>query len=234
MTQPPAAPREAWTPGRMRFQLDPVVEPYVLAHAGGYAPHGAALAAATEALGEPAVMMLAKEQYALFRFLAAHLGWRRVLDLGTFTGLSALAFAEGMGPAGRVLTVDRDPQWLPLARRHWAAAGCAERIEARTGEVLGVLAHLAGDPAARFDAVFVDVDKAHVGVYFEMTLNLLAAGGLIMIDNVLWHGWVQDPSRHDADTAGMRAFNDHVASDARVESVMLPIADGMTMIRRRA
>jgi predicted O-methyltransferase YrrM len=217
----------------MCFQLDPALEPYVLEHGGGFRPHGAELAAATEALGEPAVMMLAKEQYALFRFLATHLRCRRALDLGTFTGLSALAFAEGVGSEGRVVTVDRDPTWLDIARSHWRAAGCETRIDARVGEAIDVLAQLAGEPDQRFDIAFIDIDKARVSEYVEMTLGILNPGGLVMVDNVLWHGWVLDPARDDADTAGMRRFNDAITSDPRVETVLLPIADGMTLIRRR-
>ncbi len=217
----------------MCFQLDPALEPYVLERGGGYRPHGAALAAATEALGEPAVMMLAKEQYALFRFFAAHLACRRALDLGTFTGLSALAFAEGMGPEGRVVTVDRDASWLDIAKSHWRAAGCESRIDFRVGEAVDVLKQLAAEPEQRFDIAFIDLDKAHIGEYVELTLRLLDPGGLLMVDNVLWHGWVLDPARDDADTVGMRRFNDAVTRDPRLDAVLLPIADGMTMIRRR-
>lgn len=233
MAQAPSSPSRAWTPGRMRFQLDAALEPYVLEHAGGYRPHGAALAAATEALGEPAVMMLAKEQYALFRFLSAHMHCRRALDLGTFTGLSALAFAEGMGAGGRVVTVDRDASWLDMARSHWRAADCEPRIDFRAGEAVRVLDQLAGEPDQRFDIAFIDLDKAHIAEYVEKTLRLTNPGGLVIVDNVMWHGWVLDPERDDPDTAGMRRFNDAIARDPRVETVMLPIADGMTLIRRR-
>src|SRR5690606_10220249 len=124
------APKPAWTPGRMAFALPPDVETYLLARSSSYTAHGHALFAETAKLGDPAVMMLAREQYALFRFLAAHLRWRRVLDIGTFTGLSAQAFAEGVGPDGQVVTIDRDDAWLDIARQHWSAAGVGERIEA--------------------------------------------------------------------------------------------------------
>jgi predicted O-methyltransferase YrrM len=218
----------------MCFQLDPALEPYVLERGGGFRPHGAALAAATEALGEPAVMMLAKEQYALFRFFAAHLRCRRALDLGTFTGLSALAFAEGMGPDGQVVTVDRDPAWLDIARAHWRAAGCEHRIEMRVGEAIEVLERLLEESEQRFDIAFIDIDKARVGEYVDLTLRLLSPGGLVMVDNVMWHGWVLDPARDDPDTSGMRRFNDAITRDPRVDAVVLPIADGMTLVRRRA
>lgn len=234
MTQPPTTPERAWTPGRMCFQLAPELEPYVLERGSGFHPHGAALAAATEALGEPAVMMLAKEQYALFRFLAAQLCCRRALDLGTFTGLSALAFAEGVGPEGRVTTVDRDPAWLDIARSHWRGADCEARIEIRVGEAIEVLEKLERDPGARFDIAFIDLDKARVGEYVEKTMRLMNPRGLLMVDNVMWHGWVLDSARDDPDTSGMRRFNETIGRDPRFEAVLLPIADGMTLIRRRS
>lgn len=224
---------KTWTPGRMMFQLDARVESYVLSHSVGYGPAGTALADETAALGDPAVMMLGKEQYPLFRFLAGHLGCRRALDVGTFTGLSALAFADGMGPGGRVTTIDRHPGWIEIARRHWAAAGVDDRIEVRIGEAIDVLRELAAAADQRFDIVFIDVDKARVGQYFDHALAVLAPRGLIIVDNALWHGWVLDDDRADADTEGMRRFNDRIAADPRFEVALLPIADGMALIRRR-
>jgi caffeoyl-CoA O-methyltransferase len=224
--------RRDWTLGRMCFQLDERVEPYVLSCSSGYGPAARALARATEALGDPAVMMLGKEQYGLFRMLAALMRCRRALDVGTFTGMSALAFAEGMGPDGRVVTIDRDPRWLPIAQRHWTAAGAASRIEAQLGEA-DVLMRALRTAGAQFDIVFVDVDKARVGEYVELALGMLSDGGVLIVDNTLWHGWVLDESHADADTAGMRAFNDVIARDARVETALVPIADGVTLIRRR-
>ena len=138
-----------------------------------------------------------------------------------------------MGPDGRVVTIDRDAEWVAIARRHWAAAGVAERIEARIGEASDVLRALSADPGERFDIAFLDVDKARVGEHFESTLTLLAPRGLVMIDNTLWHGWVLDRKRDDPDTEGMRRFNDRIAHDARLEVVVLPVADGVTLVRRR-
>ncbi|MBX3551688.1 MAG: O-methyltransferase [Pseudolabrys sp.] len=226
--------KPAWTPGRMAFLLPPAVERYMLARSSSYSPQGDALFADTIALGNPAVMMLAREQYALFRFLAAPLRWRRVLDIGTFTGLSAQAFAEGMASsAGRVVTIDRDRGWLDIARRHWTAAGVADRIDVLTGEALPMLRGLSDAPDLLFDFIFIDADKALVRDYVDEALRLLAPGGLIGVDNALWHGWVMDENHRDTDTDGMRAFNDRMAQDTRIETVMLPIADGLTLIRRR-
>lgn len=194
----------------MAFHLDPGMEQYVVSHGTVYGPAGEALVAATAALGD-AADMLGKEQYALFRLLSGLLGCRRALDVGTFTGLSALALAEGMGTGGRVVTIDRNRAWIDMARRFWDMAGVAGRIDARVGEAADVLASLpSGEP---FDIAFLE---------------------LLLVDNVLWHRWVLDPARRDADTDGMRRFNDRLACDARVEVSMLPVADGLTLVRRKA
>ena len=217
----------------MAFQLSPEMENYVLASSVSYGTSGAALAAETAALGDPAVMMLAKEEYALLRFLAGVLGCRRALDVGTFTGLSALAFAEGMGAAGRVVSIDRHRPWVDIAQRHWTSAGVQDRIEVHYGEAVDVLAKLAATCRQSFDIAFLDVDKAPIHDYFTATVELLAPKGVVIVDNTLWHGWVLDPARRDPDTEGLRAFNDWIAHDPRFEAVLLPIGDGLTLVRRR-
>jgi predicted O-methyltransferase YrrM len=218
----------SWTPGRMAFQLEQDTEAYVLANSAGYGRAADALARETTALGEPAVMMLGREQFAFLKFLVR--GSRVALDLGTFTGLSALAMAEGIGE-GRVVTVDRSNEWAGIAERHWQAAGVRRLIDARHAEADEVLAQL---KAARtqLDFAFVDVDKAGLRRYAEAVLGMLRPGGMLAVDNTLWHGWVLDPARRDADTEGVRRFNAWIAQQADVEAVMLPIADGMTLVRR--
>lgn len=229
----PTTPPPDWTPGRMAFALPPSLETYVLAQSSGYDASAAALAEATVALGEPGVMMLGKEQFALFRFLCGLLACRRALDVGTFTGMSALAFALGMGPRGQVVTIDRSTAWLPMANRHWKAAGVADRIDARVGEAADVLRDLATRAEEPFDIAFIDVDKARVREYADLALALLAPRGLLIVDNVLWHGWVLDDTKADPDTEGMRRFNRSVIDDASLEAVIVPIADGITLVRRR-
>lgn len=225
----PKKSAQSWTMGRMAFQLDPEREAYILAHSSSYGEAGEALVRDTLALGDPAVMMLGKEQYALLWFLARAIRAARALDLGTFTGLSALALAEAM-PAGRVVTLDRSREWSPIAERHWSAAGVRDRIDARYGEADATLHELAvaGD---RFDVVFIDIDKAGLPRYLKAVLPLLSRDGMLIVDNTLWHGWVLDPDRTDPDTEGVRTFNRLVATDPRFDVALLPVADGMTLVR---
>ena len=131
-----------------------------------------------------------------------------------------------------MITIDRDPAWLGIARSHWARPPCEARIDMRFGEAIEVLETLKQDPEARFDIAFIDLDKARVGQYVEMTLRLLNPRGLIMVDNVMWHGWVLDSAHDDPDTSGMRRFNARVASDPGLDVVLLPIGDGVSLIRR--
>jgi caffeoyl-CoA O-methyltransferase len=213
----------------MAFQLDETLEAYVLANSAGYGGAADALAGETTALGEPAVMMLGREQYALLKFLAK--GSRLALNLGTFTGLSALALAEGM-PEGRVITVDRSDEWASIAERHWQGAGVRERIDARHADADDVLAEMAA-AHAQVDFAFIDIDKAGMRRYAEAVLHMLGPTGMLAVDNTLWHGWVMDPARSDADTEGVRRFNAWITQNPSVEAVMLPIADGMTLVRKR-
>jgi caffeoyl-CoA O-methyltransferase len=212
----------------MAFQLDEASEAYVLENSPGYDPVADELARATLALGDPAVMMLAKEQYALLQFLVR--GCRVALDLGTFTGLSALALAKGM-PDGRVVTVDRSTEWAPIAERHWRAAAVRDRIDARHAEADDVLAELAAS-GTQVDFAFVDLDKRGLVRYADALLPLLGPDGVLAVDNTLWHRWVLDPARTDPDTEGVRRFNERVTQDRSLEAVMLPIGDGMTLVRR--
>lgn len=213
----------------MAFQLDGAIEAYVLANSPGYGQAADALARETAALGEPAVMMLGREQYGLLKFLAR--GSSLALDLGTFTGLSALALAEGM-TEGRVITVDRSEEWASIAERHWRAAGVRERIDVRHANADEVLAELAA-AHAQVDFAFIDVGKAGMRRYAEAALHVLGPAGTLAVDNTLWHGWVMDAARCDADTEGVRRFNAWIVQNPSVETVMLPIADGMTLVRKR-
>lgn len=222
--------KPSWTLGTMAFQMDAAHEAYVLEHSLSYGRAGAALVRETQALGDPSVMMLGKEQYAILRFLTGLIGAESALDIGTFTGLSALALADAM-PQGRVVTIDRSDEWEAIAVRHWRAAGVEQRIRVVRAEAANALAALAAE-GARFDIAFIDVDKAGLVAYLDAVLSMLRPGGIVIADNTLWHGWALDPARTDADTEGVRALNRRAAHDPSLEAVLMPVADGMTLIRR--
>jgi caffeoyl-CoA O-methyltransferase len=153
---------------------------------------------------------------------------RRVLEIGTFSGYSALSMAAGLPEDGRIVTCDIDPVALAVARRHIAASPYADRIEVREGPALDTVAGLDGP----FDLVFVDADKASYVAYYEAVLPKLAERGLIVADNTLWSGQVLDEADTTEQTEAIRRFNDHVRSDPRVVCVQLTVRDGVTLIRR--
>ena len=155
-------------------------------------------------------------------------GARRVLEIGTFTGYSALSMAAALPADGRIVTCDIDPETNEVARRAAAGSPYGDRIEFRLGPALDTIATLDGP----FDLVFIDADKESYLAYYEAVLPKLAERGVIVVDNVLWSGRVLDPSDETVDTVAIRAFNDAVAADPRVVCVMLTVRDGVTLIRR--
>lgn len=217
--------------------IDAAVAGYV---AGSCTPPDAVvrdLAARTAEVGDAAGMMATPEQATLLTLLTGLLRARVAVDVGTFTGLSALALARGVGDRGRVITSDVTDQWLDIARGHWARAGVADRIEFRLGAAGRTLRALADDGLTA-DVVFVDADKMNYPRYFEAAIGLLRPGGLLLMDNVLLDGHVLDPDlaapglpRRCAET--LRDLNAAVAADDRVDAVMLPVADGLTVARKR-
>jgi caffeoyl-CoA O-methyltransferase len=185
----------------------------------------------TAKVGPLARMQVAPEQGALLTFLTRLIGARRAIEVGTFTGYSALCIARGLPPDGKLLCCDVSEEWTSVARRYWEKAGVAERIELRiapAAETLGALPH--GEP---WDLGFIDADKEGYPVYYEEILKRLRPGGLILVDNVLWTGRVADPAAQDPSTLAIRAFNDLVATDVRVDKVMIPVSDGLTLLRKR-
>jgi caffeoyl-CoA O-methyltransferase len=176
-------------------------------------------------------MQIAPDQGALLTLLARTIGASSALELGTFTGYSALCIARGLAPGGRLLCCDVSEEWTAIARRYWAEAGVEGRIELRLGPALATLRAL--PPTRSFDYVFLDADKPTYPDYWEEIVPRVQPGGLILVDNVLRYGTVWDPSDSDEGTELIRAFNDKVAADRRVESVILPVADGLTVARRR-
>jgi caffeoyl-CoA O-methyltransferase len=153
---------------------------------------------------------------------------RRVLEIGTFTGYSALAMAAALPPEGQLVTCEVDPERAAIARRHLQASPWGERVEIRVGPALETLRSLAGE----FDLVFIDADKGRYRDYYEATLPLLSAHGLIIVDNVLWSGRVLDPVDDSEDTRAIKDFNRHVREDRRVVCVMLTVRDGVTLVRK--
>jgi predicted O-methyltransferase YrrM len=179
-------------------------------------------------------MQISPEQGQFMALLAELLGARRVLEVGTFTGYSALVLALALPAEGRILTCDVDEDMTAIARRYWAEAGVADKIDLRLGPAVDTLGALLADGAAgTFDLAFVDADKKNYDSYYEHGLALLRRGGLMMIDNVLWSGAVADPERRDEDTAAIRALNTKIHDDQRVGLSLLPVSDGITLARKR-
>ncbi|MPY94736.1 MAG: SAM-dependent methyltransferase [Acidimicrobiia bacterium] len=178
-------------------------------------------------------MQIAPEQGGLLTMLARLVGARRAVEVGTFTGYSALCLARGLPPApeGRLLCLDVSAEWTAVGRPYWEAAGVADRIEVRIAPAAESLRALPLDEP--IDLAFVDADKTSYVTYYEELVARLRPGGLLVADNVLWGGRVADDTARDADTVALRAFNDHVAADERVDRVMLAIADGITLVRKR-
>jgi predicted O-methyltransferase YrrM len=179
-------------------------------------------------------MQIAPEQGAVLGLLVELLGARNCLEIGTFTGYSSLAVALALPEDGRIVCCDVSEEYTDVARRYWAEAGVADRVDLRLGPAIATLdGLLAGGAAGTFDLAFIDADKPGYPAYWERCVELVRPGGLIAIDNVLWSGAVADPSIDDDETQVLRRINETVAADPRVRHVMLAIADGMTLARKR-
>jgi caffeoyl-CoA O-methyltransferase len=210
------------------FIVDPRVEEYAEAHT---APEGELferLAAETHEKTTAPQMMVGRIEGRFLGVLVRGLRARRVLELGTFTGYSSISMALALPSGGRVITCDVNEETTAIARRYAEEAGVADRIDYRLGPGLETIEQLDGP----FDVVFIDADKLNYVNYYEATLPLLAEGGLIVADNTLWSGRVIDETDDEDTTQAIRAFNDHVAEDARVENVLLTVRDGMNLVWR--
>jgi len=191
----------------------------------------AELRAATEQVaGRMAMMQIGDDQAVFMEILARAMGARRAIEIGTFTGYSALAVARGMGPDGRLLCCDVSEEWTAVARAHWEKAGVSDRIELRIGPALDTLRSLPLEPT--YDLAFVDADKTGYPAYFDELVPRLRPGGLLLADNTLQQGRVVDADADDESVVAIRAFNDQVVSDDRVACVLLPLGDGVTVIQR--
>jgi caffeoyl-CoA O-methyltransferase len=217
--------------------ITPELHEYLLAHSTQPDPISGELIERTNAMGEVARMQIAPEQGLLLTMLVQSLGARAAVEIGTFTGYSSLAIARGLAPGGTLVCCDISEEWTAHARWAWAQAGVADRIDLRIAPALDTLREL--PQTEHLDFAFVDADKAGYPAYFAELITRMRPGGLIAIDNVFQLGDVVASRREKAaadghtDTAAIHAFNEQLAADPRVDVVMLPIADGLTLARKR-
>jgi len=180
------------------------------------------------------MMQIGADQGVLLAFLVRLIGARRAIEVGTFTGYSALTVATALPPDGRLVCCDVNEEWTSIARRYWAEAGVADRIDLRLAPAQKTLAELVRrNGAGSYDFAFIDADKTGYDAYYEACLVLLRAGGLIAIDNVLWSGTVADPANNEPDTVALRALTVKIRDDSRVDACLLSVGDGVMLARKR-
>ena len=210
--------------------VDDKLHDYLLAHR---TPDDAVLeelrAETQRLLGTASGMQISAEEGTFLGLLVAAIGARRVVEVGTFTGYSALCMARALPPGGKLVCCDVSEEYTAIARRYWEKAGVADRIDLRLGPALDTLRAL---PAEPLDFAFIDADKENYQAYYEELVRRLRPGGLVAIDNVLWSGQVIRDVDRTPNTVAIRALNDHVAADRRVQSVMLGLSDGVTLVRK--
>jgi caffeoyl-CoA O-methyltransferase len=219
---------------RRTLNLDDRLHDYVVQHNREH-PELAKLREAT-ASHPRANMQISPEQGALLQMLVRLIGARRTIEIGVFTGYSALAVALALPPDGRILACDISDEYTRVGRPYWERAGVADRIELVLEPALLTLdARLATGEAGRYDFAFIDADKSNYDDYYERCLRLLRSGGLIAFDNVLWSGRVADKvdAAADPDTAALQWLNDKLQRDDRIDVALLPIGDGLTLARKR-
>ncbi|HET6546043.1 MAG TPA: class I SAM-dependent methyltransferase [Rhodanobacteraceae bacterium] len=215
-----------------RLQMSEAMEEYIGRHTRESELAGR-LRAETARLPQ-AGMQIGPDQAALLALLVRSIGARRAIEIGTFTGMSALAVAGALPADGLLVCCDISTEWTEIARRYWSEAGLAGRIDLRIAPALDTLVALGSeDGAGRYDFAFIDADKAGYDAYYEACLGLLRTGGLIALDNMLWSGRVADPAVHDADTDALRALNAKIRADERVDAALLSIGDGVMLVRKR-
>jgi len=214
------------------FPVTDEIRSYAVAH-GTWRPDPVVreLQAETAALGDSAGMQIGDDQGQLLTLLARLIGARRAVEVGTFTGYSSVCIARGLAEGGSLLCCDVSVEWTEIGRRAWASAGLADRIELRIAPALDTVRAL---PAvADIDLVFIDADKPGYAAYWAELVPRVRPGGLLLADNVLWSGRIADPEATDENTVALRAFNDLVVGDDRVETVVLTAFDGLTIARKR-
>jgi caffeoyl-CoA O-methyltransferase len=213
------------------FFLTKPVHDYLVAHAAPLDDVQHDLIAETEALGGISMMQIAPEQGAFMSLLTRLIGARHAIEVGTFTGYSAISIARGLSDDGTLLCCDVNEEWTAIARKYWERAGVDDKIELRIAPAIETLRSLpAGE---QFDLAFIDADKANYPHYYEEVLARLRRNGVILVDNTLWGGAVADSKATDDNAKAIRAFNDAVAADNRVEGVILTLGDGLSLLRKR-
>src|ERR1700722_2827332 len=214
------------------WHLSQDLQDYLIAHASPPDEVLDGLAAETaRRFPGPSGMQIGPDQGALMTLLTRLTGVRSAVEVGTFTGYSAICIARGLAEGGKLTCCDVSEDWTSLAREYWQRAGLADRIELRLGPALDTLRAL--PPGPHLDLAFIDADKTGYVGYWDEIVPRIRPGGIILVDNTLQGGEVADPAVTSRQVTGMRAFNDHAAADARVDLVLLPVGDGLTLARRR-
>lgn len=214
------------------FLLSNDLHRYLLGHSSGLDDVRRRLVAENEGLGAVARMQIAPEQALLLTMLTTLIGARRAVEVGTFTGMSSLSIALGLPADGHLVCCDVSEEWTAVARRYWVEAGVADRIDLRIGPAERTLGSLPG--GADFDLAFIDADKPGYIGYWDQLVPRVRIGGVVLVDNVLQEGRVVEPEASGESLEAILAFNDHVSADTRVDVVILPVADGLTLARRRS
>jgi len=221
------------TMARRFLPMDDRLYRYVLEHSGHEAAVLAELREETARLPQ-AGMQIGPDQGEFMALLARLAGARRCIEVGVFTGYSALAVALALPPDGRIVACDKSEEWTAIARRYWKKAGVEAKIDLRLGDALATLdGLLASGGAGEYDFAFIDADKGNYLAYYERCMKLLRSGGLIVVDNTLWSGDVADPANTKPDTVSLRAFNDALHRDERIDLALLAMGDGVTLARKR-
>ena len=186
----------------------------------------------TNALGKISQMQIAKEQCQFLEIITKISNAKSCLEIGRFTGLSTLSMARGVYSKGKVTTVDNSDEFLDLAKKYWEMANVDKKIESIIGQGVEVMQAMT-DRQKNFDLIFIDADKNNYPNYYELSLSLVPSNGIIIIDNMLWHGDVADLSKNDSQTKTIRDLNLQINQDDRVEFSLLPLSDGLSFIRKK-
>lgn len=213
------------------FQLSPEIHAYLIRHGTPPDAIQRELMEETQRLGGISIMQIAPEQGTFMTMLARAIGAKRAVEVGTFTGYSSLCIARGLPDDGKLLCCDVSEEWTAVGRRFWEKAGVAHKIELKIGPAVETLRALPEQEL--FDLGFIDADKPAYPAYYEEILKRLRPNGLILVDNVLWMGNVARPEAQDPHTLAIRAFNEMVAADPRVDCVMLAVSDGLSILRKK-